>query len=88
MARITGTHALLLLMFLTLGTFAAFELQSATRDLGLAMFVIGMIKVQVIISYFMHLSWSHKPYRQVLHVWCFIVLLFFVVGVISLPWRN
>lgn len=84
--RLSSTGAMLLLVALTIGAFVAFEFEGASLGAGLAILIIALGKVHIIIQHFMHLSWSHRPFRQVLYVWCAIVLAVVCGGLFLIPW--
>ncbi|MCB2050353.1 MAG: cytochrome C oxidase subunit IV family protein [Novosphingobium sp.] len=84
--RLSSTGAMLLLVMLTLGAFVAFEFEGASLVAGLSIFVIALAKVQLIIEQFMHLRWSHRPFRQVLYFWSTIVLAVLCGGLFLIPW--
>ena len=85
-ARLSANAALALLVLLTVGAFIAFEFGRGSLFAGIAVFVIALAKVQVIVADFMHLRWSHRPFRQVITAWSTIVLAILCGGLLLLPW--
>lgn len=89
MTRISpSTIAFLALILLTILSYFIAEGSSATLLIGLCAMAIGLVKVQIVISHFMHMEWRHKPFRQVLTAWLLIVAIIFIVGLGALPWER
>ncbi|MFW2829423.1 cytochrome C oxidase subunit IV family protein [Sphingomonas sp. ID0503] len=74
------------LVVLTLGSFAMGETHSATLFAGLAIVVAAMVKVNLVISEFMHLRWPHRPFRQFTLLWTGVIAAILFTGLTVLPW--
>lgn len=69
MFSISSNRTFAVLLVLSLASFAAFEVASGALLAWVAMFALAAIKVQLIVSGFMHLRWHHRPFRQLLLLW-------------------
>ena len=85
--RLTANGALAILIVLSLAALAAFEFGAASLVTGIGLFLIALVKVNLIITHFMHLRWRHLPFRQVLLGWSLLVLLVLCGGLLLMPWE-
>lgn len=77
-----------LLAILSIGSFLLEEEITATLMTGVAIFAIGLIKINFVFGNFMHLGWEHRPWRQVLTGWLAVVALILAGGLALLPWST
>ena len=87
-ARLSANAALIALIALSFVSFAGFEYDSNSLIAGAALFVLALIKVNLVFGSFMHLEWGHRPFRQVLLGWTALVLVILCGGLLLLPWET
>ena len=78
--------ALLALLAITLAGFASAETVPTSLVAGIGAMGAWLIKVEIVLTRFMHLRWSHTPFRQVLMVWLLVVAAILLGGLWALQW--
>lgn len=81
-----STVALLALLTITLAGFASAETVPTSLVAGFGAMGAGLMKVEIVLSRFMHLRWHHAPFRQVLMVWQLVVAAILLGGLSALQW--
>lgn len=85
-ARHDSTIALVALVAITLAGFASAEAAPPSLVAAFGAMGAGLVKVNIVISRFMHLRWRHSPFRQVLLAWLAVVAAIMLGGLWMLPW--
>lgn len=71
----------LLLLLLSFASLVAFETTRGGAMVGSMLVGLAALKAQLVVSGFMHLRWTHRPYRQLLVAWSVVVFLVLASGI-------
>jgi Prokaryotic Cytochrome C oxidase subunit IV len=81
-----STVALLALLAITLAGFTSAEAVPLSLVASAGALAAGLVKVDIVVTRFMHLRWRHAPFRQVLLAWLLLVAAILLGGLSALPW--